>query len=180
MIQLIVGPMFSGKSSEMLRRIQRESIAKRSVVIIRATCDVRGILTHDDKASPFKEIHVSKLFDIGDGIADVEVIAIDEGQFFDDLVEFANLWANRGKKIIISALNGTSEQKQFKSVRDLYVTADKIDHFCAVCSECGSDHAAFTYFIDGEKDDYRLVGASDYYAPLCRACLVEKGTFKTC
>ncbi len=118
MITLIIGPMFSGKTTELLRRLNRDSIAGKKVILIRNNIDKRVILTHDNMS--FNRVKVI----ISDNLSEMDVsyydvIGIDEGQFFDDLIA-ANQWANKGKNIIIAGLDATSEQKPFGKISRYY------------------------------------------------------------
>ncbi len=178
MIQLIVGPMFAGKSSEMYRLLRREDKAKKSVLVLRHDVDNRDFVTHDKATMPFEYTITPSLREVDSEVQNYDVIGVDEGQFFPQLVKYTNKWANEGRKVVVAGLSGTSEMKQWKSIRDLYGLADTVTRLNAVCSECGSDHGSYSYLIDGEKEDYLLIGDSNRYAALCRPCMLKKDGFK--
>lgn len=81
-------------------------------------------------------IQVSQLADVDAKVKNSQVIAIDEGQFYPDLIEYVEKWANQGKTVIISALSGTWEQKPFQNIAALTAKADYIDKLNAVCYKC--------------------------------------------
>lgn len=174
MIELIIGPMFSGKSSELLRRLTRHKIAGKQTLLLRPQRDTRGFFTHDNKENSVKEIFLENISDFKD-LYDYDVIGVDEGQFFSDL-KTVDKWANMGITIIISALNGTSEKKSFASIQDIIPLADKIDKLSAVCTSCGED-AQFSFYKIGEKVNDIVVGEDEYTA-LCRVCWNEKSDMK--
>jgi len=92
-------------------------------------------------------------------------IGIDEGQFFDDIVEFAEKMANSGKIIVIAALDGTFERKRFGRVIDLIPMAERVEKLDAVCMDC-KEAAAFTKRLTTSKET-EVIGGSETYKPLC-------------
>lgn len=174
-IQLIIGPMFSGKSSELLRRLRRYTHASQKCLLIKHKCDTRYtdehmVCTHDHVKE--KALLLERLDDIEskeDNITDgVNVIGIDEGQFFSSLLEFCESQANKGKIVIVAALDATFERKPFGVVCDIMPRAEKVDKLTAVCKMCGAD-AAFSKRIVESKDVEMVGGASEYW-PTCREC----------
>lgn len=174
MIELIVGPMFSGKSSELIRRLTRHKIAGKNTILLRPKRDTRGFLTHDNKENCTKEMFVETITEFND-LYDYDVIGIDEGQFFSDLKE-VDKWANLGLTVIISALNGTSERTPFESIQDIIPLADRIDKLDAVCTSCGAD-AQFSFYKPGNKENDIEIGEDEYTA-LCRICWNQKTKMK--
>ncbi len=173
MITLIIGPMFSEKTTELIRLLNREKFAKKKVVLVRPETDTRDYLTHSGLNPDIKQVYVNELSDLADR-TDYDVIGIDEGQFFKRISHDANFLANNGKLVIISALNGTSEQQPFESIQDLIPLSEVIIKQNAVCMECGSQYATFSYFKSGiKKDKIRAGGKTDYEA-LCRKCYFTK------
>jgi len=175
MIELIIGPMFSGKSSELLRRLTRHRIAGRKIILLRPKTDTRGFFTHDKKENSVNEVFIEKISDFTD-LRDYDVIGIDEGQFFSDLI-LIDKWANSGVTVIVSALNGTSERTPFSSVQDIIPKVDKMDKLSAVCTNCGED-AQFSFYKIGNKNSDIVVGEDDYTA-LCRKCWNDKTNMKS-
>lgn len=174
MIELIIGPMFSGKSSELLRRLTRYKIAGKKTLLLRPNRDTRGFLTHDNKENSVSQTFVDSIADFKD-LYDYDVIGVDEGQFFPDL-QLIDKWADMGITVIVSALNGTSEKKPFQSVQDIIPLSDHITKLSAVCTNCGED-AQFSFYKDGNKNSDIVVGEDEYTA-LCRVCWNEKSNMK--
>jgi thymidine kinase len=136
-MQLIFGPMFSGKSTELLRRIRRHTIAKRKCLVVKYANDTRyskdNLATHDrmewvaQPATTLREVlHVAQ---------DYDVIGIDEGQFFPD-IDLAEKLANQGKTVIVAALDGTFQRKPFGKVLELIPLAEDVTKLTAVCMIC--------------------------------------------
>lgn len=118
-IEVIFGPMFSGKSSELQRRVKRHQIAKKNCLIINYINDNR--YTSDEYAATHDKLFMKckkakTLKDIDSSVEFIDVIAIDEGQFFEDVVEYADRWANEGKIVIVAALDATFQRKEFGNV----------------------------------------------------------------
>lgn len=173
-IHLIFGPMFSGKSTELLRRIRRYAVAKMSCVIVKYNKDVRysedEFSTHDGvKASAIQCGEL--LADIRDIIKDHKVIGIDEGQFFADIDVFAEWVANQGKIVIVSALDGTYQRLPFNNILQLVPMAETVVKLNAVCASCHGD-AAFSARITQEKE-LEVIGGSEKYVAMCRKCYHE-------
>ena len=136
-IDLILGPMKAGKSTELLRRINRYLISGTSVALIKFRKDTRysedHVVTHDDVVSLIEAIPVENLMDSWERIDDeVRVIGIDEGQFFPDLKDFCREAIKRRKKVIIAALNGKSDLTPWSSVSDI-IPFSNISNVTAVC-----------------------------------------------
>ena len=155
-IELIIGPMFSGKSTELLRRMRRHQIANRKCLVIKYHKDDRYLLeenqdllsTHAKETCP--ALPVSSLKDeafypsLYNKVANYDVIGIDEGQFFDyDLVIFCDALATDGKIVIVSALSGSYKRDPWASISKLIPYVDDIQMLTAVC-ECTAD-APFTH-----------------------------------
>ncbi|RHX97999.1 hypothetical protein DYB36_002186 [Aphanomyces astaci] len=146
-LQLIIGPMFSGKSTELIRRMRRYQHAQLKCMVVKSKIDDRYtndslVSTHDRqmmKANP-----LTRLEDMGDEFMKYDVIGIDEGQFFTDLHSFCDDAANRGKIVIVAALDGTFERKPFQHVCDLIPRAESVTKLSAVCAICGSDAGILT------------------------------------
>lgn len=174
-IQLIIGPMFSGKSSEMTKRIRRFYYAKKKTIIIKYVKDDRyskndEIFTHDKiKSSAFP---AAKLADVYEKCLNYDVIGIDEGQFYPDLLEYAELFANVGKIVIIAALDGDYKREPFLDVCKLVPKCESVIKLRAVCMECGKK-ASFSFRITNEKET-EVIGGSDKYVALCRKCYAKK------
>ncbi len=168
MIELIIGPMFSGKTTELLRRLTRLQIGGNKVLLLRPNIDTRGVLTHDCLDHSIEELFVDNASDY-ERFKDVDVVGIDEGQFFPGLAKDATMLANMGKIVIISGLNATSEVEPFPEIQLCIPIAETITKLNAVCTQCGSQDGSFTYYKKGNKTEKVLVGEHEYTA-LCRKC----------
>ena len=169
-IELIVGPMFSGKSTELMRRLRRHSIAKKKVIAIKHKGDTRyskeSMSTHDKLLMP--AISCTLLSDIKDTLVANDVIGIDEGQFFPDICSICEELANMGKDVIIACLDGTFQRKPFGSVLELLPMAEDVTKLSAICVKCGND-AHFTMRL-GSNDQVVIIGGAELYLPVCRKC----------
>ncbi len=169
-IEVICGPMFSGKSEELIKRIRRAQIAKRRVQIFKHGIDDRynttDIVSHSQQKLP--GIAVTQVEDILKMVDDrTELVAIDEGQFFDDnLVDVANKLANLGKRVIVAGLDLDYRGRPFGPMPQLMCSAEYIMKQLAICMTCG-DPANFTQRLTAAKDQI-VVGASEIYEARCR------------
>lgn len=172
MITLITGPMFSGKTTEMIRYLTRAKIAGKNVILLRPIADVRDFLTHDGREIEIKEVFVERIIGSFSDINEYDVIGVDEVQFFQypDVAKHIDILANRGKDLYIAGLNGTSEKTPFDAVQQLIPLSENIIKLNAICIECGSDHGAFTYYTEGKKTESVKVGGKESYTALCREC----------
>ncbi|XP_037619938.1 thymidine kinase, cytosolic [Sebastes umbrosus] len=169
-IQVIFGPMFSGKSTELMRRVRRFQIAQYKCLVIKYAKDTRysdtGVVTHDKYT--MEAVPANCLGDIRPLALEVCVIGIDEGQFFPDTVEFCEEMANLGKTIIVAALDGTFQRKAFGNILNLVPLAESVVKLNAVCMQCYKE-AAYTKRIGAEKE-VEVIGGADKYQAVCRRC----------
>jgi len=170
-IQVIFGPMFSGKTTELIRRLKRYQIANHKCLIVKYAKDDRydkeGIATHDKQTLPATS--VLRMADIKPStINSYTVIGIDEGQFFPDVVSFAEQMADKGKIIIIAALDGDFQRKGFGDILNLVPIAESIVKLNAVCMMCFQE-ASFTK-RKGSETALEVIGGQDKYLAACRAC----------
>jgi len=183
-IQLILGPMFSGKSSELIKLIHRYNIKKRKTIVIKYNLDDRyensltNVVTHDQFTYP--ALKCSKLSEIKETLLKHEVIGIDEGQFFPDLAEVCEELANCGKHIVISALKATFKREAFPTIAALFPKCESIINLQSICYFCNDD-APFTLRTVSDEDDIQnievgnknLIGGLDMYKPACRNCHIQ-------
>lgn len=171
MIELIIGPMFSGKSTELIKICNKYAISKYKCVLVKYSEDTRyddnNVITHDMVKSRIKSIKTLRLSDIFDELIKYDVIGIDEGQFYEDINIIIRL-AN--KIIIVAALDGTFEQKPFLNVINLIPQCEKVNKLNAICMKCYKDNAAFTKRITNEKE-LQIIGSCDKYISICRQCI---------
>lgn len=169
-IQVILGPMFSGKTTELMRRMRRFQVANHSCLMIKYAGDDRYndecISTHDRQITAATSVRT--LSKLTKSVADFGVIGIDEGQFFPDIVEFCEEMANMGKTVIVAALDGTFQRQPFGHVLNLIPLAESVVKLQAVCMVCYKD-AAFTKRLGMEKK-VEIIGGADKYMAVCRTC----------
>ncbi|WP_208600520.1 thymidine kinase [Streptobacillus ratti] len=177
-LEVICGSMFSGKSEELIRRLRRESFTKQNVLIFKHAIDKRygenGIFSHSqDSIGAFPVSNVLEMESIISKHPDVEVIGIDEVQFFGkEVIEFCNKYVNIGKRVIVAGLDLDFKAEPFYPMPELLTYADSITKLKAICMVCGKEAYASQRLINGEpafKDDpIVMVGASENYEARCR------------
>ena len=159
--------MFSGKSTELIRRLLRFKIAQYQCLIIKYANDKRyteeeAISTHDKVMIPAVSStslnELKNVYKIGD---DYDVIGIDEGQFFPDVIEFSEEMANLGKTVIIAALDGTYQRKGFANILELVPLAEHVIKLTAVCMICFED-GSYTKRISEDKEVNELLIMSSF------------------
>lgn len=163
--------MFSGKTEELIRRLKRAQIAHQKVEIYKPAVDVRydmyDIVSHDE--SRIRSTPVESSGSIQLMATDIEVIGIDEAQFFDNgLLDVAETLALSGVRVIIAGLDMDSQGRPFGPIPALLSRAEYITKLHAICMQCG-DLATYSYrkTNDGPKV---LLGEKDTYEPRCRDC----------
>lgn len=173
-IEVICGSMFSGKTEELIRRLNRAKIAKQKVEIFKPTIDVRydleAVVSHD-----LNQIHstpVPASANIPLLINDEQVIGIDEAQFFDmELVGVCNRLANQGIRVIVAGLDMDYKGNPFGPIPALLATAEYVTKVHAICVKCGNlaNHSHRTM----GNDNLVMLGEIESYEPLCRSCFSE-------
>tara|TARA_B100001094_G_C18045911_1_gene727415 strand:+ start:219 stop:758 length:540 start_codon:yes stop_codon:yes gene_type:complete len=177
-LKLIVGCMYSGKSSEIIREARRLQSIEKQVLLINHTLDVRyandSVCSHDK--IKLDSLSLQNLMEIPDSLLqDYEYIIIDESQFFADLYEFVTENVDEHKRhLIVVGLNGDSDRQTFGDIYKLYPMADDILLLKALCCICkdGTDALFSKKIVDstGQTD----VGSSDKYIAVCRECYLRK------
>jgi thymidine kinase len=178
-IEVICGSMFSGKTEELIRRLKRAKIAALKVEIFKPAIDVRydeiKIVSHDENAIHSTPIDNSqKILLLAQ---DVDVVGIDEAQFFDD--EIANVCdelALRGIRVIVAGLDMDFMAKPFGQMPFLMAKADYVTKLHAICMKCGSI-AKYSYRIIPNEEQIML-GAKKAYEPRCRLCFTLDGALE--
>jgi len=170
-LELIIGCMFSGKSTELIRRLKRYRALDRSILVINSSKDIRSdlpvIQTHDKNT--FECIKTDDLSSIN--IQGHQVIAIDEAQFFTGLRDFAERALSKGKHVIMAGLDGDFEQKIFGELVGLIPMCDDVTKLHALCMRCtDGTPAPFTKRLVDSKEQ-ELVGDSLMYIAVCRKCI---------
>ena len=174
-IEVICGSMFSGKTEELIRRLKRVKIANLKVEIFKPAIDKRydeiNIVSHDTNAIHSTPIDNSqKILLLAQG---VDVIGIDEAQFFDDeLPNVCDELAFRGIRVIVAGLDMDYTGKPFGQMPFIMAKADYVTKLHAICVVCG--HIANYSYRKIPNEDQVMLGATDAYEPRCRVCYNEK------
>ena len=171
-IEVICGPMFSGKSEELIRRLKRAEIAKQRLQVFKPKIDNRYSTTHIVSHSELKykaEI-VKSAGEIFERVKPrTEVIGIDEGQFLGmELVEICNKLAYLGKRVIVSGLDMDYRGVPFEPIPQLMAIAELVTKLSAICSQCGAP--AFYTQRKVPKGDRIVIGDASIYEARCRRC----------
>lgn len=168
-IEVICGSMFSGKTEELIRRIRRAEIAKQRVKVFKPRIDNRysefEIVSHNEQSYPSEVVNDAE--EILEKSFDVEVIGIDEAQFFENnLVSICQQMADSGKRVIVAGLDQDYRSLPFEPMPQLLAVAEYISKTLAVCVICGAP-ANRTQRITN-SDEKILVGAKNHYEARCR------------
>lgn len=172
-LELWVGPMFSGKTTHLIKTYKKFTYIGKRVVVVNYAADTRYhetlLSTHDRIMIPC--IQAMKLVEVLDTITTADVILINEGQFFVDLYEIVLDLVERGKMVYVCALDGDFQRNRFGRVLDLIPMCDRVSKLHALCSHCrDGTPAIFSHRITQEEG--QVVIGSDNYVPLCRACYI--------
>lgn len=174
-IEVICGSMFSGKTEELIRRLKRAKIARQRVEIFKPEVDTRyhetHIVSHDEQSIPSSPVKsASQILLL---IGDVDVVGIDEAQFFDDsLPDICNILANKGIRVIVAGLDMDYRGVPFGPVPKLMAIAEFVTKAHAICMRCGN-LAHYSHRITPNQE-LVLLGEKDSYEPLCRDCFLKK------
>ena len=173
-IEVITGSMFSGKTEELIRRLRRAQFAGQKVEIFKPSLDKRysetRVVSHDDKSIISTPVDNASAILLLAG--DVEVVGIDEAQFFDDsIIEVCNELADNGVRIVIAGLDMDFMGKPFGPIPALLAVAEYVTKVHAICMRCGN--LAQYSFRKSEDSQVVLLGEKNLYEPLCRNCYNE-------
>ena len=173
---LIIGPMFAGKTTTVCTDIARYKRARKVAIMIKYAEDERykhlnksgGMITHDLKE--YDAVPVQAVMRLSEVVLPIDcaAIGIDEVQFYPDAPEIIDIWARAGIHVKAAGLDADFQRKPFLRMPELMATADKVTKLQAVCAECGAD-ASFTKRLSNETT-LKVIGADDKYAAVCRKC----------
>ncbi|MHB1953538.1 MAG: thymidine kinase [Sulfobacillus sp.] len=171
---LIIGPMFSSKTTTLLSRYRKYSLARKRCLLVKYQRDLRYdqkcVVTHDGLS--YEAVGCLKLADLRDTVKNFDVICIDEIQFYPDASKTCEEWANAGKVVEACGLSGTYERLPFEQVSLLVALADEIVHLTAVCTESGAA-APFTQRTT-EETELEVIGGSEKYRAVSRQVWISK------
>lgn len=170
-IEVVCGAMFSGKTEELIRRLNRAKIARLNVEIFKPAVDKRyheqDIVSHNDTSIRSTPVHTASEILLLAGSCDV--VGIDEAQFFDtSLVEVCTLLANQGKRVIVAGLDMDYRGVPFGPMPLLMASAEYVTKVHPICVVCGGI-ASFSYRISPQNQQL-LLGEADHYEARCRRC----------
>jgi len=173
-IEVITGSMFSGKTEELIRRLKRAKIARQTVEIFKPLIDNRysetEVVSHDENAIP--STPVSSSANILQLALKVDVVGIDEAQFFDlGLIEVCNTLADSGIRVIVAGLDMDYRGRPFGPIPGLMAIAEYVTKVHAICQKCGN--LAQYSFRKSQDEKLVLLGEQDEYEPLCRKCYLK-------
>jgi thymidine kinase len=174
-IEVICGSMFSGKTEELIRRLKRAQFAKQKVEIFKPSVDTRyheaNVVSHDSNSIRSTPVNSSATIMLLTG--DVQVVGIDEAQFFDlGLAAVCNQLADNGVRVIVAGLDMDYLGKPFGPIPELLAIAEHVTKVHAICMRCGNI-ANHSHRIT-EEESLVLLGESSNYEPLCRDCFREQ------
>ena len=179
-LEIICGSMFSGKSEELIRRLKRAKIARKSVIVFKHSFDNRTFLeyvvSHD--GSKIEAIALDNPLEILERLtADVEVVGIDEVQFFPkDIINVIMRLIEAKKHVIVAGLNLDFRSVPFGPMPILMAIADDVTKLAAICVECGKDAYFTQRIVNGTPAKYSdpiiQVGAQEQYEARCRGCFI--------
>jgi len=173
-IEIVCGCMFSGKTEELIRRLKRAKIAGQKVEIFKPIVDTRyhdvKIVSHDDNS--IHSTPVKDSMEILQLVENMEVVGIDEAQFFDDKIStVCDLLAQKGIRVIVAGLDMDFQGAPFGPMPALLSKAEYVTKVHAICMQCGN--LASYSFRKTYIDDTVLLGEKDHYEPRCRSCFIE-------
>jgi thymidine kinase len=169
-IEVICGSMFSGKTEELIRRLKRAKFANQNIIIFKPLTDVRysdeKVVSHD--SNEIESVSVKNSVDILSKVEKVDVVAVDEAQFFDmSIVDVCNELANKGIRVIVAGLDMDFKGNPFGPMPNLMAVAEFVTKVHAICTKTGN-LANFSHRIS-ENDELVLLGEKNEYEPLSRA-----------
>ena len=176
-LEVVCGPMFSGKSEEMIRRLRRAEIAGRRVVIFKPRIDdrydVADVVSH--AGVRMRGVAVGSVAELAARAAGYEVVGVDEVQFFEpSIVETALSLAERGVRVVAAGLDQDFRREPFGPIPLLLAHAEFVDKLQAVCHRCGGPATTTQRLVDGRPAPYSgdtvVIGAAEQYEARCRGC----------
>ena len=177
-IEVITGPMFAGKSEELIRRIKRLDYAHKKTLVFKPKIDNRysenEIVSHSKIKT--RSINIETAQDILKYVdRDTEAVVIDEVQFLDhEIVHVVEDLANRGIRVIVAGLDRDFRGEPFQNMPELLALAEDVTKLTAICMRCGAPATRTQRLVNGEPASYDdpiiIVGASESYEPRCRHC----------
>ena len=178
-LDLILGPMFSGKTSKLLEIYKQCKFCNIPVLVINHAIDVRYtpdmLSTHDNQNIPCEFINDLISFWKSNDNENIQVVLINEGQFFENLFEAVELMLNEKKKVYVCGLDGDFKRKKFGEILDLIPICDKVYKLQSLCALCKNGEKGIFSLRVTEDTGQTLVGVENY-KPVCRNCYIKNNT----
>jgi len=176
-LELIIGPMFSGKTSRLIEVYKQCIFCNIQTVVINHSIDTRYddhlLSSHDKVMIPcIQTTNLSHILQ-NEQVQSAQVILINEGQFFQDLYECIEIWLKENKKIYVGGLDGDFERKKFGQILDLIPLCDKVTKMTSLCSQCKNGTPGIFSMRLTEEKEQTVVGSTNYI-PVCRGCYEKK------
>ena len=173
-IEVVCGSMFSGKTEEVIRRLRRAQFANQKIAIFKPAIDKRysdvEVVSHD--FHKIKSTPVTAASEMLDVPGDIQVVGVDEAQFFDEsLVDVCQTLANRGVRVIVAGLDTDFKGVPFGPIPMLMAVAEDVQKVHAICVRCGG-LANYSHRLN-KSEDLVLLGEKNVYEPLCRDCYLK-------
>lgn len=169
-INLILGPMFSSKTTELIRQYYRNTLGGKKCIMVKYANDDRysknEVVTHDGKS--VEALICKQLAEVENDVLNYDVICIDEVQFYNDGDIYCDRWANYGKTIYACGLNGTFKRTEFPVISRLLPLVENIVFLKAVCKENGNDAIYSKLDIAINSDEIEIIGGSEKYSAVDR------------
>jgi thymidine kinase len=170
-LEMIIGPMFSGKSTELIREIRLAKVIEKKVLVIKPLLDDRyennKIISHSFESEECNTIDF--LYKLNDQVIKYDLIVIDEGQFFPDLKEAVIKWVEEyNKEVLVGGLDGDFKRQPIGKILDLIPYADKCKKISSMCKLCNDGTKAIFSHRTSDNNEQVQIGGSESYAPLCR------------
>jgi thymidine kinase len=176
-LDIIIGPMFAGKSSRILSIVSRYASLGMSVLVVKHASDVRygnedDVITHDQRRVPC--IRVESLNEVR--VESYQVIIVDEAHFFSGLVNFVKrVVEQEGRNLLLVGLDGDSHRRPFGELLECIPLADRVERITAFCRNCANGTPGmFSHRRQGPRDRQVIVGGADVYETLCRRCYLRQ------
>ncbi len=175
-IEVICGSMFSGKTEELIRRLKRAQIARLKVEIFKPAIDQRyhesHVVSHDENFIPSTPVATaSNILLLCQG---VDVVGIDEAQFFDEALPYVcNELTKQGIRVIVAGLDMDYQGRPFGAMPYMMATAEYVTKMHAICVRCGN--LAHYSYRKSDQAEQVLLGEADRYEPICRDCFTQQG-----
>lgn len=176
-LDIILGPMFAGKSSRILSIVSRYASLGISVLVVKHASDIRygnedDVITHDQRRVPC--IRVESLNEVR--LEGYQVIIVDEAHFFSELVHFVKRVVDQhGRNLFLVGLDGDSNRRPFGELLECIPLADRVERITAFCRSCANGAPGlFSHRRRGPADQQVMVGGADVYETLCRRCYLRQ------